>query len=89
MYGCADLTVTDTGLPPISAPASPPASPPASGPIAGVGDALGGLVPLLSGPVGLMLTASGVGFIFLIGSNRASVSLGGETREDDDDESTD
>lgn len=87
VYGCADLRVTDTGLPPISPPASPPASPPTSGPISGVGNAPGGLVPLLSGPVGLMLTASGVGFIFLIGSNRASVSLGGETRKDDDDES--
>lgn len=85
VYGCADLTVTNDP-PPISPPASPPSSPPASGPISGVGGALAGLVPLLSGPVGLALTASGVGFIFLLGSNRASTSLERETREDDDDE---
>lgn len=83
VYGCADLTVNDDP-PPISPPASPPASPPVSGPISGVGDALAGLVPLLSGPVGLVLTASGVGVVFLLGSNRATSSLRGETREDDD-----
>jgi uncharacterized protein YjbI with pentapeptide repeats len=80
VWGCAPVTVTRYQPPPISPPASPPSSPP----ISGSGASLGDLVVLLQGPFGLMVTASGIGLIFLLGASRATGEIELRRRDDED-----